>query len=161
MPYIIVNQKVGLVVEVTPLNSIYNVVSYYTTILLALPYAYNEILYSHHPFIAQKSSKHISFSENHLMKLSGQKFTNRVFVEIGRHCFCKRRKEKNEKIRLSPIAKAPLPSENESQETTNTKTPPKISITKRLRSNCGLSVGVTSVTQLVCSNRFTWSNASH
>ena len=43
----------------------------------------------------------------------------------------------------------------------NTKTPPKTSITQRLRTDLGRSVGVTIATHLVWLNRFTGSKPSH
>ena len=43
----------------------------------------------------------------------------------------------------------------------NTKTPPKTSITQRLRTDLGRSVGVTIATQLVLLNRFTGSQPSN
>ena len=43
----------------------------------------------------------------------------------------------------------------------NTKTPPKISITQRLGTDLGRSVGVTTVIQLVWLNRFTGTQPSH
>ena len=43
----------------------------------------------------------------------------------------------------------------------NTKTPPKTSITQRLRTDLRRSVGVTIATQLVLLNRFTGSQPSH
>ena len=43
----------------------------------------------------------------------------------------------------------------------NTKTPPKTSITQRLRTDLGRSVGVTTVIQLLWLNRFTGTDESN
>ena len=43
----------------------------------------------------------------------------------------------------------------------NTKTPPKTSITQRLQTDLGRSVGVTTVIQLVWLNQFTGTQPSH
>ena len=43
----------------------------------------------------------------------------------------------------------------------NTKTPSKTSITKRLRTDLGRSVGITTVIQLVWLNRLTGTQPSH
>ena len=47
------------------------------------------------------------------------------------------------------------------KESDNTKTPPKSSITQRLRTDLGQSVGVTTATQLVWLNQFRGSQPSH
>ena len=52
-------------------------------------------------------------------------------------------KEKKEEIWLSPITKAPTPTEKSKKKRDNTKTPPKTSITQRLRTD------------------FSWGNDSH
>ena len=52
------------------------------------------------------------------------------------------REEKKEDIWLSPMTKAPIPTEKSKKQRNNTKTPPKTSITQRLRTDLGPSVGV-------------------
>ena len=47
------------------------------------------------------------------------------------------------------------------KQSENTKTPPKSSITQRMRTDLGRSVGVTTATKLVWLNRFTGSQPSH
>ena len=49
---------------------------------------------------------------------------------------------KKEVIRLSPMTKASTPTEKFKKQHDNTKTPPKTSITHRLRTDLGRSVGV-------------------
>ena len=68
---------------------------------------------------------------------------------------------KKEEIWLSPMTKAPTPTEKSKKQRDNTKSPPKTSITQRLRTDLGRSVGVTIATQLVWLNRFTGSKPSH
>ena len=51
------------------------------------------------------------------------------------------------------MTKAPTPTEKSKNRHENTKTPPKTSITQRLRIDLGLSVGITIVTQLLWLNR--------
>ena len=58
---------------------------------------------------------------------------------------------------LSPMTKAPTPTEKFKKQSDNTKTPPKASITQRLRTEFRRSVVVTTATQLVWLNRFTGS----
>ena len=70
-------------------------------------------------------------------------------------------KEKKEEIWLSPMTKAPTPIEKSKNQGDNIKTPPKTSITQRLRTDLGRSVGVTIATQLVWLNRFTGSQPSN
>ena len=62
--------------------------------------------------------------------------------------------EKKEEIWLSFNTKAPLQTEKSNRQSGNTKTPPKTSITQRLRTDLGLSVGITTVIQLLWLNRF-------
>ena len=63
-------------------------------------------------------------------------------------------KDKKKEIWLSPKTEAPIPTEN---STTNS-TPPKTSITQRLRNDLGWLVGVTAAIQLVSTvNQFTTS----
>ena len=50
---------------------------------------------------------------------------------------------------LSQMKKAPTLTENFKKQRDNTKTPPQLSITQRLRTDLGRSVGVTIVTKLV------------
>ena len=69
--------------------------------------------------------------------------------------------EKKKEIWLSPMTKAPTPIEKSKKQRDNTKTPPKSSITQRLRTDLGRSVGVTKATQLVWLPRFTGSQPSH
>ena len=69
--------------------------------------------------------------------------------------------EKKEEIWLSPMTKAPTPTEKSKKQRDNTKTPPKTSITQRLRTDLGRLVEVTITTQLVWLNRFTRSQHSH
>ena len=59
------------------------------------------------------------------------------------------------------MAKAPTPTEKSKKQRDNTKTPQKTSITQRLRTDLGRSVGVTIATQLVWLNQFTGSQPSH
>ena len=66
-------------------------------------------------------------------------------------------KWKKEEIWLSPMTKAPTPTEKSKKQRENTKTPPKTSITQRLQTD----LGVTTATQLVWLNRFTGSKPSH
>ena len=66
-----------------------------------------------------------------------------------------------EEISLSPVTKAPTQTEKSKMQRDNTKTPPKTSITQRLRTDLGRSVGVTIATQLVWLNLFTGSQPSH
>ena len=70
-------------------------------------------------------------------------------------------KEKKKEIRLSPMTKALSPTEKLKKQRDNTKTPPKTSITQRLRTDLGRSVGVTIATQLALLNRFMGSQPSH
>ena len=69
--------------------------------------------------------------------------------------------EKKEKIWLSPMTKAPAPTEKSKKQRENTITPPKTSITQRLRTDIGRLVGATIATQLIWLNRFTGSRPSH
>ena len=67
-----------------------------------------------------------------------------------------------EKERLSPMTNAPtLTEKSKKQRDIIKKTPPKTSITQRLRTDLGRSVGITAVTQLVSLNRFTSAQPSH
>ena len=59
------------------------------------------------------------------------------------------------------MTKTPTPTEKSKKQRDNTKTPPKTSITQRLRTDLGRSVGVTIATQLVWLNRWTGSKPSH
>ena len=69
--------------------------------------------------------------------------------------------DKKEEIWLSPMTKAPTPTEKSKKQRDNTKTPPKTSITQRLRTDLGRSVRVATATQLVWLNRFTESQPFH
>ena len=53
-------------------------------------------------------------------------------------------KEKKKEIWPSPMTKPPIPTENSKTKGQHTQTPPKTSITQRLRTDLGRSVGVTS-----------------
>ena len=68
--------------------------------------------------------------------------------------------EKKKEIWLSHMTKTPIPTEIQKQ-IDNTKTPSKTSITQRLRTDLGRSVGVTTTIQLVWLNRFTGTQPSH
>ena len=57
--------------------------------------------------------------------------------------------EKKEEIWLSPMTKAPIPTEMSKGQSDNTNNATKSSITQRLRTDLGRSVGVTTATQLV------------
>ena len=60
------------------------------------------------------------------------------------------------------MTKAPTLTEKSKKQLQNTtETHPKISITQRLRTDLGRSVGVTAVTLLVWLNRFTSVQPSH
>ena len=59
------------------------------------------------------------------------------------------------------MTNARKPTEKSKKQRENTKTPPKTSITQRLRNDLGRSVGVTTATQLVWLNWFTGSQPSH
>ena len=59
------------------------------------------------------------------------------------------------------MTKAPTPTEKSKKQRDNTKTPPKTSITQRLRTDLGQPVGVTIAIQLVWLNQFTESQPSH
>ena len=54
-----------------------------------------------------------------------------------------------EEIRLSPMTKATTPTEMSKGKMTTQTTPQKSSITERLRTDLGRSVGVAMATQLV------------
>ena len=60
-------------------------------------------------------------------------------------------KEKRVEIRLSPMTNAPTPAEMSKGQSDNTSNAKKSSITQRLRTDLGRSVGVTTATQLVWS----------
>ena len=57
--------------------------------------------------------------------------------------------EKKEEIWLSPMTKAPTPTEMSKGQTDNTNNATKSSIKQRLRTDLGRSVGITTATQLV------------
>ena len=59
------------------------------------------------------------------------------------------------------MTKAPTPTEKPQKQRDNTQTPPKTSITQRLRTDLGRSVKVMIATQLVWFNRFMGSQPSH
>ena len=75
--------------------------------------------------------------------------------------FLKFLKEKKEEIWLSPMTKAITPTEKSKKQCDNTNTPPKSSITRRLRTVLGLLIGVTTATQLVRLNQFTGTQPSN
>ena len=75
-----------------------------------------------------------------------------TFKFRGTHFWCNRKgylngkifnNEKKKEIWPSPMTKPPIPTEN-SKTKDNTQTPPKTSVTQRLRTDLGRSVGVTS-----------------
>ena len=68
---------------------------------------------------------------------------------------------KKEEIWLGPMTKAHSPTEKSKKQRDNTKTPPKTSITQRLRTDLRRSVGVTKAIHLVWLNRFTGSQPSN
>ena len=70
-------------------------------------------------------------------------------------------KKKREEIWISPMTKAPTSTEKSKKQRDNTKTPTITSITKRLRTDLGRSVGVTIAIQLLWLNRLTGSHHSH
>ena len=59
------------------------------------------------------------------------------------------------------MTKAPTSTEKSKKQHDNTKTPPKTSITQRLRTNLGRLAWVMIATQLVWLNRLTGSQPSH
>ena len=59
------------------------------------------------------------------------------------------------------MTKAASPTEKSKKQRDNTKTPPKTSITQRLRTDLGRSVGVTTANQLVWLNNLTGSQPSN
>ena len=59
------------------------------------------------------------------------------------------------------MTNAPSLTEKSEKQRDNMKTPPKTSITQRLRTELRRSVGVTAVTPLVWLNRFTSDQPSH
>ena len=66
------------------------------------------------------------------------------------------------KISDSVLLQTPLHSQKiKKKQRDNIKTPPKTSITQRLRTDLRRSVGVTAVTKLVWLNRFTSAQPSH
>ena len=70
--------------------------------------------------------------------------------------------EKKEEIWFSPMTKAPTPTKQKfKKQRDNTKTPPKTSITQRLRTDSGRSVRVTIAAQLVWLNKLMGSKPSH
>ena len=66
-------------------------------------------------------------------------------------------KEKKEDIWLSPMTKAPYNHRNPKSNVTT----PKTSITRRLRTDLGRSVGVTTVKPLICLNRLSSAQPSN
>ena len=69
--------------------------------------------------------------------------------------------ENKEEIWLSPMTKTLIPTEKSKKQRDNTKTPSKTTITQRLQTDLGRSVGVTAVIPLVYLNRFTSAQPSH
>ena len=86
------------------------------------------------------------------------KFGLRVYEKLYSIDFVYR--EKKGEICLDPLTKALIPTEKFKKQNENTKTPPKTSITQRLRTDLGWSIGVTTAIQLVWLNRFTGSKNS-
>ena len=77
-----------------------------------------------------------------------------ILIQIA--FYLKRKRKKSDSI----YDKKPTPFEKSQKQKTTQKTPPKISITQRLRT-VGRSVGVTIATQLVWLNWFAGSKPSH
>ena len=69
----------------------------------------------------------------------------------------KKRKRSDSALWQKPLHRQKNPKSN----VTTQRTPPKTSITQRLRTHLGRSAGVTIATQLVWLNRFTGSQPSH
>ena len=67
-----------------------------------------------------------------------------LWIEKLMLCLILGDKEKKEEIWLSPMTKAPTPTEKLKKQRDNSETPPKSSITQRLRTDLGRSVGVTN-----------------
>ena len=63
--------------------------------------------------------------------------------------------QKREEIWLSPMTKTPTPTEMSKGQIDNTNNATKSSITQRLRTDLGRSVGITTATQLVWLTWFT------
>ena len=87
--------------------------------------------------------------------------TKYVFNDINIGIIVKIVKRKKVDIWLSPMTKAPTPTEKSKKQRDNIKNATKTSITQRLRTDLGRSVWVTTATQLVRLNRFTGSQPSH
>ena len=102
--------------------------------------------------------KNMTFYSHFFIKVAVNKSKAYSFLIFGMMYL---QKEKKKEIWLSPMTKAPKPTEKSKKQVDNTKTPPKTSITQRLRTDLGRSVGVTIATQLVWLNRFTGSQPSH
>ena len=71
--------------------------------------------------------------------------------------FSEKRKRSDSALWQKPLHRQKNPKSN----VTTQRTPPKTSITQRLRTDLGRSAGVTIATQLVWLNRFTGSQPSH
>ena len=69
--------------------------------------------------------------------------------------------DKKEEIWLSTLTNAPTPTEMSKEQSDNTNNTTKSSITQRLQTDLGRSVGVTTATQLVWLNRFMSAQPSH
>ena len=78
-------------------------------------------------------------------------------VSLFYRYFIQRKKEKD----LTQSTEKKTVTENSKKQSDDTKTPPKTSITQRLRIYIGRSIGVTTATQQVWLNRFTGSQPSH
>ena len=87
------------------------------------------------------------------------------FICIGWFQLCatqRKQQEKKGEIWLSPVTKAPTPTEKSKKQRDNIKNATKNTlITQRLRTDLGRSAGVTAVTPLVWLNRFTSAQPSH
>ena len=77
----------------------------------------------------------------YLIRITLQNFTDLQIMYIYNSI-----KKKKEEIWLSFMTKAPTATETSKKQRDNTKTPPKTSITQRLRTDLGRSVGVTTAT---------------
>ena len=82
-----------------------------------------------------------------------------VITNSLKHCI--RLEEKKEEIWLSPITKAPTPTEKYKKQPDNIKNTTKTLITQRLRNDLGRSVRVRAVNLLVWFNRATSAQPSH
>ena len=92
----------------------------------------NVLLYRILEYLETSVSKIIFMDKSHTLSANTNTYSLYmcVFTNIFTRVQCK---EKKEEIWLSSMAKAPIPTENPKTQSDNTKTPPKTSITQRLR----------------------------